>query len=272
MTLNRLKSMVNPIVLIDSGVGGLTIFDAIYKKLPQASYIYCMDNASYPYGNKPGWMIEKSIRHCLETLQKNVVPAAIVIACNTASIQVLPTMHKEFDCLMVGVLPAIQPAVLASKHQCVGLLATPMTVDSDFVNQTIKQYANACPVIKIGNLELVNLAEQKIAGIPPNPKQIKQILTPFLTASVIPDQIVLGCTHFPLLQSELQQAMEPHDITWIEPRERVANQVLRLLAINDINVKSANPSLCAVYTKMINMNTFVLNCLQMRQFQGPYFL
>lgn len=221
--------IVNPIVVIDSGLGGLTVFDAIHERLPEWPLVYCFDNAVFPYGEKSEQAVVQRIRFCIEELYRYITPSMIVVACNTASTVVLPMLRQWLDIPVVGVVPAIKPAAIASKKHCIGLLATPGTINRTYTAKLIGAYAGACHVISIGNSELVQMAEQKLQGQAVCLTRLKHILLPFIDAQVVPDYVVLGCTHFPWLIDELTQSYSEEDIQWIDSSKAVAQRVASLL-------------------------------------------
>ncbi|MBE8215045.1 MAG: glutamate racemase [Endozoicomonadaceae bacterium] len=267
--------MMRPIVLIDSGVGGLTIFDAIYRRIPNASYVYCMDNACFPYGNKSSEMIVARIQYCLKTIQQYTLPAIFVIACNTASLDMLRSEIQSLcDCPIIFVIPPIQSVMIESKHQCVGLLATPKTIQSTLLDQMIQEQSKLCSVIKIGNLELVSLAEKKMKKVAINVDRIQAIIAPFFEQSCKPDQIILGCTHFPLLQHELHCATKLYTITWVSPEEDIANQVLAYWEAQypGHSVKQPPKKSYVICTKSDRLHPALLQQFQVRHLDGPYYL
>ena len=221
---------MNPIIVIDSGVGGLTIFDAIRKKLPEWPLIYCFDNAAFPYGNKHAEVVTQRVQLCLQQLCNYCTPALIVVACNTASTVVLPALRNQFTIPVVGVVPAIKPAAKVSEKRCIGLLATSATIGRSYTAKLIKSYAQHCKVISLGSDELVKLAEDKMHGQPVSVNRLKSILLPFTTADTIPDCIVLGCTHFPILKEELIKSTHPLGIKWIDSGNAIAQRVDALLS------------------------------------------
>src|SRR5690606_9805763 len=130
-------------------------------------------------------------------------PTLVVLACNTASTLALDSLRAMFSVPFVGVVPAIKPAAEASQSKVIGLLATPATIRRPYTQQLSQSYAHDCEVIKVGSSWLVELAEQSLNGIKADPDALCGILQPFLMAKEI-DQLVLACTHFPLLKDDLQ--------------------------------------------------------------------
>lgn len=227
-TVNR---EVQPVVIFDSGVGGLSIYQEIKQVLPQAPVVYCSDTQGFPYGPKPESDVIERTSLCLKTLVEQFDPSLAVIACNTASTISLPRVRKELRCLVVGVVPAIKTASEYSEKRCIGLLATPGTIARRYTHQLIDDFAGDCHVIRVGSSELVQMAEQHLRGVSVCEEELRIILAPFLEGERVPDAVVLGCTHFPLLRDALHRISG--DIHWIDSGPAIARRVLHLLeAVN----------------------------------------
>ncbi len=222
----------NPCVLVfDSGVGGLTIAHEIQQCCPAVNLIYLSDNEAFPYGLKSADYliprVEQVLTACLERHSADL----IVIACNTASTVALPHIRSHFDIPVVGVVPAIKPAAALSKTSAIGLLATPGTIQRSYTQDLINSYARHCNIVKIGSNRLVQIAEEKLRGIPVNRRELEEILMPFIEPeeNLKLDTIVLACTHFPLLKKELI-SIAPDHWTWLDSGEAIARRVDYLLA------------------------------------------
>src|SRR5579883_2998480 len=129
------------ILVFDSGLGGLTVLEAICATLPEGQYTYVADNAAFPYGAlSEETLTERIIRVCDHILSR-VTPDILVIACSTASTLVLPFLRSRFSIPVVGVVPGIKPAASLSKTKLITLLATPATVDRPDTQALIHTYA-----------------------------------------------------------------------------------------------------------------------------------
>ncbi len=223
--------MAKPIVIFDSGVGGLSIYQEIKQVLPQVPVVYCSDMAGFPYGPKPEQEVIARTSECLNLLAQRFDPSLAVIACNTASTISLPRVRGELNFPVVGVVPAIKTASEYSQNRCIGLLATPGTIARCYTDQLIDDFAADCQVIRVGSSELVQMAEQYLRGASLCDDRLRHILSPFLTAKPKPDTVVLGCTHFPLLRDALEQVAP--DIHWIDSGPAIARRVVSLLAVHD---------------------------------------
>ena len=215
-----------PILVFDSGVGGLTIVDAIAEALPGAPIVYACDNEAFPYGPKPEDELVDRVHDVLDALVSRFAPRLVVVACNTASTVALPRLRSQYIVPIVGVVPAIKPAARLSKNRIIGLLATPGTVRRPYTDQLIAEHAADCTVVRVGSSELVLAAEQKLRGELVEPALLRELLRPILEAGA--DTVVLGCTHFPLLRTELEAAAG-RELTWVDSGEAIARRVRDLL-------------------------------------------
>ena len=210
------------VLVFDSGVGGLSILNAIRPLAPGLSYAFLADNAGLPYGDKSeSWLVER-VPQVLDKVLQRIECKVLVIACNTASTIVLPALRKHYSFPVIGVVPAIKPAVALSQSKIIGLLATPATIARPYTDALIDEFARDCEVVRLGSSRLVSIAEEKLRGGVVDPQEIDRILEPF--ASNKPDVVVLGCTHFPLLRSELAASLPL--VRWIDSGEAVAKRVL----------------------------------------------
>ncbi|MPY25808.1 glutamate racemase [Shewanella psychropiezotolerans] len=217
--------MSKPILVFDSGIGGLTILDEIRQALPNESYIYLFDNARLPYGELGEQELISGCVALITSFVKKESVSMVVIACNTASTLILPSLRAVLDIPVVGVVPAIKPAALVSQKKHLGLLATPGTIKRAYTHELIDQFAGECTVELYASSELVLLAEQKAAGNPVTHHQLAQILSPIQQSEL--DTLVLGCTHFPILKQEMQEYLGDKVIL-LDSGKAVAARVLAL--------------------------------------------
>ena len=219
--------------IFDSGVGGLTVYQAIKSTLPDANFYYCSDNEFHPYGTKAD---DAVAQRTLDVCSRFVMAAELdllVIACNTASTVALGLLRSKLNLPIVGVVPAIKPAAEKSASGVIGLLATPATIKRIYVDELIQRFAGDRHVIRVGSSRLVELAEEKARGrvVPVElvREEIKSLFVDFsrIEKSMRLDTVVLGCTHFPLLRDELLQA-SPWLVQWIDSGSAIASRVQHL--------------------------------------------
>ncbi|RNM03397.1 glutamate racemase [Dickeya undicola] len=197
-----------PTVLVfDSGVGGLSVYDEVRKLLPDLHYIYAFDNEAFPYGEKPEQFIIERVVSIVDAVEKQHPLSLVIIACNTASTISLPALRARFNFPVVGVVPAVKPAAKLTRNGVVGLLATRATVQRPYTHELISRFANDCQILLLGSAELVEWGEAKLQGEVVPEDVLRKILKPWLKLPEPPDTVVLGCTHFPLLSEELQRVL-----------------------------------------------------------------
>ncbi|WP_413692693.1 glutamate racemase [Psychromonas sp. KJ10-2] len=180
----------------------------------------------------------------------------IVIACNSASTVALKALRQHFTIPIVGVVPAIKPASLVTRNNVIGLLATPGTIARDYTHKLISQFAADKSVLSIGSTQLVKLAEDKLMGKLLSQDEFMDILAPWLSQNAsMPDTLVLGCTHFPLLKTEIQACFNT-EVNLVDSGEAIALRVKQLLGEEqklDLQSQQANAHQ-AFYTKLFNDN------------------
>ena len=205
LVMRKLMDAAGPIIVFDSGVGGLSVLSHIRKSVPAASIVYAADNAGYPYGTKTEAEIAARVPALLGRLAERYRPRLIVIACNTASTIALVHVRSALDIPIVGTVPAIKPAALISKSRVIGVLGTDATVRQAYVNRLVAEFASDCTVIRHGSAELVDMAEAKLRGVKPDPMRMRAIMNGLFDqpGGDQIDTITLSCTHFPLLADEI---------------------------------------------------------------------
>lgn len=223
------------ILIFDSGVGGLSVMQEIRQRLPNCQFFYASDNAAFPYGTKTEEdliaRVDRVLHQLLAYIEQHYHPVDIIIvACNTASTLTLPHIRSRFTQPIVGVVPAIKPAAERSTTKVIGLLATPATIARPYTLNLIKEYASDCAIISVGSSELVEIAERKLRGETISLDAIKKITAPFQESihNRQLDTLILACTHFPLMRTELSLCMS-NNVQFIDSGEAIARRVEFLL-------------------------------------------
>ncbi|MFQ5431305.1 MAG: glutamate racemase [Nitrospinota bacterium] len=195
-----------PIGIFDSGIGGLTVLREIEKLLPVENLIYLGDTARVPYGTKSS---ETVIRYSLENgrflLSMDV--KAIVVACNSASAVSIPELRSSFNIPILGVIEAgVEEAMHITNGAGIGVIGTHATIESGRYDKLLKQkgaknvISKACPLF-------VPLAEEGWTDNPVAEQVARIYLEPFKGNGV--DTLILGCTHYPLLQGVIGKVCGP---------------------------------------------------------------
>ncbi len=170
-----MMSDARPILVFDSGVGGLSILERIRALIPHAPIVYAADNAWHPYGPRTEHEIATRVPALLGRLCERYHPRIIVIACNTAATIALADVRAALDLPVVGTVPAIKPAAIASKSRVIGVLGTNATVRQPYVDRLVAEFAPDCVVLRLGSADLVRIAEAKLRGTVPDREEIRAI-------------------------------------------------------------------------------------------------
>jgi glutamate racemase len=218
------------VLILDSGVGGLSVARAIRATLPDVALVYLADNAWFPYGKRPeGELIARLVQLVEHALQHSPCDA-VVVACNTASTVALEALRSQFAIPIVGVVPPIKTAGRVSRSRVVGLLATEATVTRPYVRKLKADFAADCRLVPLGLSRLAEMAEGKLRGLPVDREELRALLAPFFGADAPQvDTVVLGCTHYPLLLADFQ-AVSPSGVQWLDSSPAIARRLAQVLA------------------------------------------
>ena len=213
--------------VFDSGVGGLSVLHHIRLTLPEARLIYVADSAHVPYGDKPAAYIAQRA-HTLTSFLISQGAQAIVIACNTATAVAAASLREQFTLPIIGMEPALKPAVAATRSGVVGVLATTGTLESARFAALLQRYGRevkivtqSCPGL-VEQVELADLSSETTRGL------IQRYTSPLLAQGA--DTLILGCTHYPFL-AQLIRAAVGSEITLIDTGAAVARQVQHRLQV-----------------------------------------
>jgi len=219
-----------PILVFDSGIGGLSVLAAARQLLPDARYIYVADDAAFPYGNWEEPQLRDHIVALMGSLIAEHRPAAVVIACNTASTLVLPPLRERFSIPFVGTVPAIKPAAEQTKTGVVAVLATPGTMKRDYTRGLIQSFAQSCHVRLVGAPELARIAEARMRGEAIDRKAVLEQIEPAFVEldGKRTDIVVLACTHYPFL-ADLFADVAPWPVTWLDPAPAIARRLVTVI-------------------------------------------
>jgi glutamate racemase len=216
----------DPIGIFDSGVGGLSVLQAIRQTLPHENIRYFADQAHVPYGSRSLDEVRKFSEEITHFLLGQGAKL-IVVACNTASAAALQYLRGVFPQIpFVGMEPAVKPAAETTLSGIVGVLATPATFQGALYASVVERFASdvillqdTCPGL-VQQIEKGDLDGEETRFI------LKRALQPMLDAGV--DSIVLGCTHYPFVIPLIQEIVGP-SVRIIDPAPAIARQTARLL-------------------------------------------
>lgn len=223
-----------PIGIFDSGIGGLSVAQEIAQYLPNERIIYFADTAHVPYGPRPDDEIRRLTAQAIEWLYRQGCKA-VVVACNTASAFSLDYLREHYgDALpIIGLVPALKPAVLNTKSKTVAVLATPATFRGKLIQDVMTRFAAPAQVnvMQITCLDLVPFVEHGLQMSEACLNTLEEILIPAVRQGA--DYLVLGCTHYPFLKQAIQHIFG-HKLTLIDSGLAVARQTARILIKNEL--------------------------------------
>lgn len=193
-----------PIAVLDSGIGGIGVLKELKKVLPHESFLYYGNTDMAPYGEKPRDVIEKAV--CFHGARLLSCSKALVLACNTATAVAAAPLRAAFpDFPIIGMEPAVRPALSVAPRPRILILATHTTLREQKLNELLCRYEGAADFVKIPAPGMVRLIEAGLADSPEMFAYLKELLAPFLLPP--PDAAVLGCTHFPLAKKTLSHVL-----------------------------------------------------------------
>ena len=224
---------IQTILVIDSGLGGLTVLREIVAARPDAHFVYVADDAFFPYGHHTEDEIIARVVPLIGDLITRHAPDLVVIACNTASTLVMSYLRAAYTVPFVGTVPAIKPACAQSRSRRVSVLGTKGTVQREYTRALIRDFAQGCEVTLVGSPDLASLAENALNGKAVSDDDIAAELAPCFVgdadgAGARTDTVVLACTHYPLLLDRLVK-LAPWPVAWIDPAPAIARRASELL-------------------------------------------
>ena len=220
--------MNQPIGIIDSGVGGLTVASVLVKKLPKEPVIYLGDSINCPYGDKTQEEILQLSKTMIDfLLTKNI--KLLVVACNTITVSAIDQLRKAYPALpIVGIVPVLKTAAEKTRSGRIGVFATKATADSQYQRDLINRFARDSEVLSVGSSTLVPLIEKRdFDGVD---EVLAKELEEFKSTGI--DTLALGCSHFPLISEKIQRILPQVKI--LDSADAVTRQVERILKNNDI--------------------------------------
>ncbi|WP_024832594.1 glutamate racemase [Ruminiclostridium josui] len=215
----------NKIGFLDSGFGGITVLSEALRQLPKENYIYYADIEHVPYGTKTKEEVRKYVFQAVEFLVNQGIKA-LVVACNTATSIAVKELRGMYDFPILGMEPAVKPAVLNGNGKRVLVLATALTLREEKFHNLVQRVDQEHVVDYLPFPELVELAENMIFDYRKVIPVIKNKLAGINLENY--KTLVLGCTHFPIYRNAFKQALPPF-IDIIDGSEGTIRYLKRLL-------------------------------------------
>jgi glutamate racemase len=217
-----------PILFFDSGVGGLPYLADAWNTIPGESYAYLADRKHFPYGEKSPARLCSLVLDTVGRALERLDPKLVVVACNTASVVALQTLRNRFSLPFVGVVPAVKLAADRLGGGKIGILATRQTIAAGYTDRLIDSFAPHLAVVRIPLANMVELVEYDFFTTSSQEKRaaITAELGDYDYSDI--DTLVLGCTHFILIEEELRQVLGQR-INLVDSRRGVTRQLGRVL-------------------------------------------
>lgn len=215
-----------PIGIFDSGIGGLTVASAIARELPHEQIFYFGDIARCPYGNRSPAEVREFSLQIMDYLVKLGIKLAVV-ACNTATAVALPELQERFRVPVIGVIqPGSRAAIVGSRRERIGVIGTSVTVQSGAYEREILKLSREASVYSLACPRFVPLVEEGLWSGPEVRRTVEESLQPLIALGI--DTLILGCTHYPLLQPVIADVMGS-GVHIISSAEETAKQVRAIL-------------------------------------------
>lgn len=215
--------------ILDSGVGGLSIYRSIKNRLPGAKVIYLADKGNFPYGEKSEDTLSIIVQDAIQTLL-DTGANIVVLACNSATVSAVTKMREHFNTPIIGIEPAIKLAAAESKTKKIGVIATQRTTN----DHQSEDLAGGCDVFKSHNGGLVAKIENEYGII--SDEDLRDAMKPFLDKEI--DSVVLGCTHYHFIKERLEKLYP--DVKFFSPEEAVTNRLLAVMNEENIGLETGD--------------------------------
>lgn len=214
-----------PIGVFDSGLGGLSVLADIIIERPDDQYLYYADTHYAPYGEKSSEMVRKRVLEVADQLM-NAGARLLVIACNTATSAAADVIRSKASIPVVGMEPALKPAVEGDTRQTILVAATPLTLQEKKFTNLMDQWRGSHQVLLLPCPGLVEVIEQEGPDALAVDEKLKTLVAPYECQEI--HRLVLGCTHYVLIRHKWQQLMGSQ-VQLIDGNQGTLRQVLRLL-------------------------------------------
>lgn len=228
-----------PIGVFDSGVGGLSIWRAIRRLLPQESLAFFADSGHVPYGEKPTEELQDLTGRIVRFLLSKDAKL-IVIACNTATVHAIAYLREAFpEVPFVGVVPVVKTLARQTRTGAIAVLSTPATSESPYLAALIREFASDKDVINVGCDGLENMVESGQIRTRATTALLERHLAPVKGSRA--DVVGLGCTHYPFLRARIKSILGP-GVRLYDPSRPVARRTRQVLAEGDALAQNPAPA------------------------------
>jgi len=220
-----------PIGLFDSGVGGISVLKEVVKMLPNESFVYFGDSKNAPYGTKTVEEVQNLSVQAVEFLLEKEVKA-VVVACNTATSAAIEQLRQRYSYMpIIGIEPALKPAVELGKKGKIIIMATPMTLAEVKFSKLMDAYKDETEIQSLPCAGLVELIEKGSIDGEEMKAYLSNKLAPFSKGDIA--AIVLGCTHYPFVKKSILSILN-REVDIIDGSMGTAKQLKRQLESNNL--------------------------------------
>lgn len=192
-----------PIGVFDSGVGGISVLRELVALMPNENYIFYGDSANAPYGTKALEQVVELVSNDAKYLYEQGIKA-LVVACNTATSAGIQILRERYtDIPVIGIEPALKPAVLSKEHPMVLVMATPMTLREEKFRKLMQRFEQDAEIVPLpcpGLMEFVERGELESEALE---EYLRKLFAPYEKV----DAVVLGCTHYPFVRNMIQKVL-----------------------------------------------------------------
>ncbi|WP_173915909.1 glutamate racemase [Halobacillus sp. Marseille-Q1614] len=238
--------MQQPIGVIDSGVGGLTVARELMRQLPKEKYIYLGDTRRCPYGPRPKAEVKRYTWEMVHYLLEKDIKM-LIVACNTATAYTLTELQSELDIPVIGVIePGARAAISSSQNKNIGVIGTEGTIQSKAYPKALRGIDNTILVEGLACPPFVPMIENGVLQGEEAEAIVKHTLAPLKNHQAM-DTLILGCTHYPIIKDLVQAEMGSH-IQVISSGEETAREASLILAYNKALAKRFDIPVHEFYT------------------------
>ena len=229
--------MNRPIGIFDSGLGGISVWQALYKALPAESLVYLGDGKRCPYGSRTEAEVLQFTEEAVERLIAEGCKM-VVVACNTATAVAIKTLRERYpEIPFVGLEPAVKPAALKTQTGVIGVLATERSLHGDHFRRAEAKYGADVTILKCVGEGFVEAVENNLEHTTETAELVRKAVLPLVEGGA--DKIVLGCTHYPFLRDVIA-GVAGNGVEIIDSSDAVARRVEALLDDFDLRADVAN--------------------------------
>ena len=228
------ENLLSYIAVFDSGVGGLTFLKCAQEHLPHESFIYYADSANVPYGNKSQQEISTLVDKAMQQLCKYPLKA-VVLACNTATSAAIEEIRSSYDIPIIGMEPAIKPAITEGDPRKVMVLGTELTLKEKKYQNLVRLLEADDKIDALPMQDLVDYAEEFDFESPSLKRYLRSKLSKIKWADY--HSVVLGCTHFLYFKHQLSQVIPSH-VHFIDGNEGTVQHLVKQIEKEPFGSKS----------------------------------